>query len=80
MCAEAVVSFLQSDGFLIVCLDDVNSWLILVHGVENELETKRERVTVIYNVEKSINEYRITVEEKRKNLQLSLLCNPSCSI
>ena len=40
VCAEAVVSLLESDGLLVVGLDDVDSRLVLVHGVEDELETK----------------------------------------
>ena len=37
--AEAVVSLLQSDGLLVVRLDNVDSGLVLVHGVEDELKT-----------------------------------------
>ena len=43
MRAEAVVSLLQSDGLLVVRLDDMDSGLVLVHGVEDELETKSEK-------------------------------------
>ena len=44
MHAEAVVSFLESDGLLVVGLDDVDSGLVLVHGVEDELETKSGKI------------------------------------
>ena len=47
--AEAVVSLLQSDGLLVVRLDNVDSRLVLVHGVEDELETKsgKDRTVVL---------------------------------